>query len=69
MKMEKNFLDFVHSPEGPQTLGGAHAQPYPECIWLSKESERPNLDGQPEVHHLGCNVAEGQVADYCLLLH
>lgn len=74
MKTEKNFLDFVqwtneiHSPDGPQTLGGAHAQPYSKCVRLSEENERPNLDGQPDVHHLGCNVAEGQVADYRLLL-
>ena len=43
-------------------------QPYPECIWLSKESECPNLDGDPDVCELGCDVAEGQVADYCILL-
>lgn len=75
MKWEKTILRLLACPvdrscplpKGHPTLGGALTQPYPECIWLSEESECPDLYGHPDVHHLGCNVAEGQVADDYLL--
>lgn len=42
--------------------------PHLESIWLSEVHDGPDLHVHPDIQHLGCNVAEGEVADQHLLL-
>lgn len=44
---------------------GSHLQ----CIGLGEVGDPPHPQGDPHVHHLGSDVAEGEVADHHLLGH